>query len=334
MDMRAISKKNEAPKRTPVAYYYEHGMPVDWNNTGPVNDLNKALQEAVKAKSNKETQYTPIERQILAGLFAQNPDASIWDIAEQFNHQAHPLNGTEDGQYPKGRFTESICHEYCIYKSTYDNGNAPTDATEKEVELEKLWAAKKAASQKPKTAPKKDKVPKKPKMSDTAGVTRKKRAPKKSDKKQNIENMAAATDAAQVSVRPMSEQPRLSDDDESLLEMAGAYAMEEVLSPYARAVVASSGYGYGAAAVEQNERALVAQTPVCADETDKPAAQTELAIQKTQFELNVVAVGNVVSEPSATIAAMTSTVVGKAIRDIQIDENYDDDDDVDDLFEE
>lgn len=174
MDMRPISRKNQVPKRKPIGYYYEHGIPIDWNNTAAINDLNKALQEAIKAKSNKEAPFTRIERVALAEILAKTPEASMWDVAEQFNTKVHPAV-EEMGQYPTGRFTESICHEYRMYKSTYDKGEAPTDDTEKDIELERLFAAKKAASLKLKLDLKKTKASRKsaaPKTKDTVSITK------------------------------------------------------------------------------------------------------------------------------------------------------------------
>ncbi|KAF1352644.1 hypothetical protein EJ07DRAFT_159096 [Lizonia empirigonia] len=179
MDMRPISRKNQVPKRKPIGYYYEHGIPIDWNNTAAINDLNKALQEAIKAKSNKEVPFTRVERVALAEILAKTPEASMWDIAEQFNTKVHSAI-EEMGQYPTGRFTESICHEYRMYKSTYDKGEAPTDDTEKDIELERLFAAKKAASLKLKLALKKEKASRKsaaPKTKDTVTTAEDARPP-------------------------------------------------------------------------------------------------------------------------------------------------------------
>ncbi|KAJ4350890.1 hypothetical protein N0V95_004338 [Ascochyta clinopodiicola] len=267
MDMRPVSRKNQTPKRQPVLYYYEHGMPTDWNDVGAINDLNKALQEAIKAKSNKEPSFTAIERTALAKLFALNKEASIWDIAELFNDLVHPVTESEDGQYPKGRFTESIRHEYLTYKSTYDKGEVPTDATEKDVELEKRYAEEKTALAETRARRKRTKASKalcSPKMSNTAGVT-KKRTPKKTTDKPSIEEILTQADEPVESTVPMSQQPHLSKNDEAMLEAAGAYTMEDVrssspLSAVSRAIVDYPTYGSKIAVVEQEKQEAVAQT--------------------------------------------------------------------------
>jgi hypothetical protein len=114
MDLRPVSFKSQAPRRKAIGYYYKHGMPSDWNDADALTDLNKALQNAIKANSN-ETQWTSAERSGLASLCAAHPQASIWDIAERFNNQIYPILDTEEVQYHKGRFTESIRNEYLTY---------------------------------------------------------------------------------------------------------------------------------------------------------------------------------------------------------------------------
>ncbi|KAH6632942.1 hypothetical protein C7974DRAFT_308831, partial [Boeremia exigua] len=126
MDVRPISSKDQKPRRVPVGYYYPHGMPIVWNDTGALNDVNKALQEAIKSKSNKEAPFNQVERGILAKIFSESPDISMLDAAEQFNERAYPITAPESGRYPSGRFTESIQHEFRIYQSSYIKGQAPT----------------------------------------------------------------------------------------------------------------------------------------------------------------------------------------------------------------
>lgn len=360
----------------------------DFSDTKAINDTNKALQDNIKAKSNKEAPFTVTERRFMAGLFTETPDADIWDIAERFNHIAHPLTGPE-GQYPKGRFTESICHEYRMYKTSYDSGEAPTDETDKDIQLEKLWAAEKATLKKGKKASVKS--TKDFQTRDTARVTKKPRAAGKSNKLK-FKHLSKPVFFA----KPMSEQPRLSDDDEKLLEAAGAYDAEDYMSPYTQAVVISSGYAYGSPAAEQDERAVVAQTPNGTHDTNTvkspsrivvpssasiqmqasngvnsthvvpkasghvPAPQQHIASdaqrlqsmnttdilpqlqvqtrgaqtvvrtgitgQEIQAEMGIAILDGVVAESPGTVATPASTFELRAVRRIQVDESYDDDD--------
>lgn len=95
MDLRPASVKNQNPRRTVVGYYYPRGMPEDWNDMNALNDLNKALQAAIRANSNKEPPFSTAEREILAKIFAEDPNISLLDAAELFNQRAHPVVGSE-----------------------------------------------------------------------------------------------------------------------------------------------------------------------------------------------------------------------------------------------
>ncbi|KAF3044459.1 hypothetical protein E8E12_010870 [Didymella heteroderae] len=80
----------------------------------------------------------------------QKPQQDLADVTESIDEQtpqeviADNKNGKQkEDEYPIGRFTESIQHEYRIYKSSYDQGKAPSTkaengvpATEKDIPLE------------------------------------------------------------------------------------------------------------------------------------------------------------------------------------------------------
>ena len=397
MDLRPVSARIQAPRRKPVYYWYKHGMIRDWNDTGALNDTNKALREVMRTNSNREPAYSTDERQTLLRICSENPDASIWDIAVRFNDEFYPLNGTEGGQYPKGRFIESIVHEYRIYKSSYDKGEIPTDKTAKDIQLEKLYAAskaeKKADAKKTNTEERgAAKIPS-AKMSDTSGVTKKKRAPRK--KKLTPKDMAAQVaradaiyqeivrkDAAEAATKaaaegtasrpaeptvPISEQARLSDDNEEMLELGGAYNTGDVrpsspLTVLALAIAASRSYGVQAT-VDLWHKLHATQTASGGNEqSNAPSGQAKDSVEPQQ-RLNVVAetqfapsvkpdaiefrvikwTGKTSQDTQAEVAAgshepvadaqvptassmVNSTFVEKAVREVQIDENYDDDD--------
>ncbi|KAF9700359.1 hypothetical protein EKO04_001697 [Ascochyta lentis] len=303
MDMRPISRNNQAPKRKPVGYYYEHGMPTNWNDVGPINDLNKALQEAIKSKSNKEPSFTQIERTALANICAENEEASIWDIAEKFNDQVHPVNKSEEGQYPKGRFIESICHEYLMYKSTYDKGVVPTDATEKEIPLERIFAEKKSSSGKPD----KSKKTSSSKVSDTAGTKKERKSKKTTKELDEVESLSPSHGNVQQSAdasMTMSEQNRFSEEDESILEGVDAYTMEGLqssspMSPAYRAVVGSPSHGSEIAAVEQERQMPVSQKSAGSNELHYLSSSENPVVASTALS------GPVGSEQKAKIAGVS-----------------------------
>ena len=54
MDLRPIGGKNQKPKRRAVILEYLHGMPDDWSNTTSLNDMNKALQGAIKSHAHED----------------------------------------------------------------------------------------------------------------------------------------------------------------------------------------------------------------------------------------------------------------------------------------
>lgn len=334
MDLRPISTKKQQPRRIPVGYYYPHGMPMDWNNTAALNDVNKALQEAIRSKSNKEPPFRQQERIILAKIFAEDPDVSMLDAAERFNERAYPIAMSDEGSYPVGRFTESIQHEFRTYRSSYVKGEAPTDKTAKDIPLEvkyKEWKAEQAKAKA--TAKKARKQATSGKMSDTAGVTKKRstKTPSLSpttqaaldarmaatyeafmEEKNAAKAAAAAGEALELADAPipMAEQPRLSDEDEEILNLGGAYAPEEArpaspVSASAHAVVSSPSYG-------TKEAAEIVEETKQADEKDQ--IDPEVLRGDTIEQAEVV----------ATVAEVTSTFVAKAVRHVEIDGSYDD----------
>lgn len=213
MDLRPIGGKNQKPKRRAVIFEYLHGMPDDWNDTTSLNDMNKALQGAIKSHAH-EAPWSQVERDCLAHICAEHPEKCIWYIAEQFNDIAHPVTPEEleDDQYPKGRSIESIRHEYLVHKLYYEKGYAPTQEDKTNlpiIQCQAVWLADKkvaeaaakadakAAKAAAKVAAKKEKAAVKAatkKMSDTNNVKKPKRSPKSKYLKTE-EDMATSTDA-------------------------------------------------------------------------------------------------------------------------------------------
>lgn len=369
MDMRPISAKNQVPRRQPIRYYYPHGMPSDWNDSAALSDLNKALQEAIKTKSNKEPAFTATERAVLAEVCARNPQAGIWDIAVQFNDHVYPITGPEKDQYPTGRSIESVCHEYRIYKSIYIKGEAPTDATEKDIELEKLYAAQKAASSKTKVESKKTKAIRKSsasKMSDTAGVMKKKRIPTKPFKKNHTRlspplspyTLAVIASSCYgldtIVVKRGGEIPNVHTSDKkdepskakvsNKASLASGPSLETQAHDDTWPSQSNSGLLDGLTTAHDQNTVEGEQDSTFIDEAQSEvlvqadvtmthaAGQTQLISQHTQTEV-AASVEALAAQPQPTASSITlrGTYDERAVRKTQIDENYADDDD-DDLF--
>jgi|SRR5690242_1854613 len=379
MDVRPVSNKNQHPRRVAIGYYYQHGMPVDWNDTSALNDLNKALQEAIKANSNKDVPFNTTERGILADIFAKTPEISLWDAAEQFNDQAHPIVGSEEGKYPTGRFIESIKHEFSLYKVSYLDGEAPTDETEKDVPLEKAyrdWKAKQAeaktaakvASKKASSGKKAIKNASLASISETAGEAKKRKTKKPAvspqatsdktseaagkSKKRNYkisrsdEEMAARADATYAEIMekeaaekaeqaaaelqpseqteapsPIVEQNSLSEEDERLSILSGQHVprTSSPVSAQSREVFNSPSYGAKELkiGVEAGKIGNIDQlAPENAFEATEAAKAAEVAIEE------LVVRAEAVDESTE----LTSTYVQNAVRNVDLDEKYDDED--------
>lgn len=148
MNLRPVISKLDQrvlPKRQPITYMCEHGMP-DWSNSGAVSVVNKGIQDQIRKNSNEEP-WSREDRETLAAIFREQPEISLLEASRIFNARAYPLEMQKAESYPIGRFTESIQHEYRIYKAAYDKGQAPvliatedTSATKRNIPLGHLYA--------------------------------------------------------------------------------------------------------------------------------------------------------------------------------------------------
>ncbi|KAF1931352.1 uncharacterized protein M421DRAFT_90417 [Didymella exigua CBS 183.55] len=130
------SKPNEQePKRDPITYICHHGMPY-WTNPSALNVANKAIQYQIKKNSHEEP-WSNDEREQLATIFREKPDISLLSAAKIFNYRVCPSERQKRGAYPIGRFAESIQHEYRIYKATYNLGQAPVLVATKDTPVTK-----------------------------------------------------------------------------------------------------------------------------------------------------------------------------------------------------
>ncbi|KAF2727475.1 hypothetical protein EJ04DRAFT_529417 [Polyplosphaeria fusca] len=142
-------RKPNEPK--PVLFYPKTGIPKDWHNPVSNKALNDRRFQAIE-RICADLRWTQTERDFLAGLFQNTPDASILDITRQFNYEFKGVPWGPDGpvrtmfdiyELHPGRTIESVRFEYIRFKDEYDNGIAPTDPR---VEASKGWFGKKAAA--------------------------------------------------------------------------------------------------------------------------------------------------------------------------------------------
>ncbi|KAF1845018.1 uncharacterized protein K460DRAFT_376544 [Cucurbitaria berberidis CBS 394.84] len=129
IDMRPKSSKDPTPKRTPTVYAYDGGKPKDWNSMQAVKCLNDRRAQAID-RITVDAPWTRVEREYLASLLQEFPDASIWELAERHNERFMNQDfafstGFSFAGLSDGRTVESVSYEYKTYKSVYDQGKAP-----------------------------------------------------------------------------------------------------------------------------------------------------------------------------------------------------------------
>ena len=250
IDMRPKSKHDKTPRRVPQSYAYEHGKPKDWNDMQAVKALNDRRGQAID-RVTLDAPWSRIEREYLADIFSEYPDASIWEITMRHNDRFKDKESIADTGFAfaplsTGRTVESVRHQYMTYKPCYDKGEAPEGVrfrndnslagkalrASKKVEnafgkpnkaLEKEFDEKSGgraegedadgSGDETETTPKKTPAKKATKAKAT---TTKKAAPKKS-----AATIEESEDEDEAPVLPMKEQPKLSAEEEELWELAG-----------------------------------------------------------------------------------------------------------------
>jgi hypothetical protein len=253
MDMRPKSKHDQTPRRVPTYYCFEAGTPKDWNDKQAIKALNDRRSQAID-RMTLDAPWQPTEREYLAQLLRENPNASIWELTELHNdhfmgREFVETTGFSFAQPSTGRTVESVRHEYVTYKPNYDNGETPRNVRNK---VGKSAAGKALAAAKEKTFGKADAKLAKA-FDDAAGgsadsedesgdegerktaeparkktVPKKASAPKKTTKSQ-AKKSKATVDAEQVeAARRMAAQPMLSEDEEELLLLAGLDGPEKI----------------------------------------------------------------------------------------------------------
>ncbi|KAI4656627.1 uncharacterized protein J4E78_006517 [Alternaria triticimaculans] len=127
MDMR-LKDKNEltSHKREPVIYCYNK-VPKDWNDKQTVKALNDRRYQGID-RVTIDPPWSEIEREYLASLMRDNPDASIWELTELHNDRFKGKDfreATPFGKLSDGRTVESTRYQYTSYKPCYDRGEDP-----------------------------------------------------------------------------------------------------------------------------------------------------------------------------------------------------------------
>ncbi|KAF2243786.1 hypothetical protein BU26DRAFT_109144 [Trematosphaeria pertusa] len=238
IDMRAKNRRDPTPRRTPVVYYYENGLPKDWNNKQTVKALNDRRQQAID-RITMDPPWANYERQYLASLLQEFPDASILELTERFNYRFMGNDFAKSTAFEwdyisAGRTIESVRHEYLMYKHMYDQGDAPNKKELEDKSKEGL-AARKARSGIPvkdrlaKFGKKDKNLDKDDEDSDAEGDEEASDAadtPKKTPRKKAIPKKKAQQKEMDIKngVPAPTEQPEMGAEDEELLHLAGFYS--------------------------------------------------------------------------------------------------------------
>ncbi|CAI9637365.1 unnamed protein product [Alternaria burnsii] len=128
IDMR-LNRKTNVPKRSPYVYCYGK-RPRDWNSKQSIKALNDRRYQAID-RVTMDAPWTEIEREYLARLIREDPDASILDLAERHNDRFMGQDYKEStgffevGRVSIGRTVESVRYQYTAYKPFYDRGRVP-----------------------------------------------------------------------------------------------------------------------------------------------------------------------------------------------------------------
>lgn len=143
IDMRPIrSGPNKGvPRRQPITWHFQNGKPKDWADVKQtLHAMNTRRRDNLRAIT-RDVPWTAYERQYLAELFRDYPNASITELAERHNYlftnnfRDGPLEEIHDvafhqvtAELSTGRTTESFRHEYLTWKHVYDSGDIPNPA--------------------------------------------------------------------------------------------------------------------------------------------------------------------------------------------------------------
>ena len=143
IDMRPMRSGPEkgVPRRQPITWYFQNGKPKDWADVKQtLHAMNTRRRDNLRTITC-DVPWTAYERQYLAELFRDHPNASITELAERHNYlftnnfRDGPLEEIRDvafhqviAELSTGRTTESFRHEYLTWKHVYDAGDIPNPA--------------------------------------------------------------------------------------------------------------------------------------------------------------------------------------------------------------
>ncbi|USP81616.1 hypothetical protein yc1106_08890 [Curvularia clavata] len=223
MDMRPKSKKDPTPKKTPTVYCYGK-KPKDWNNMQSIKALNDRRYQAID-RTTMDAPWTRIEREYLAALLREDPDASIWDLTEWHNERFMNKDFTIETGFgfanlSTGRTVESVRYEYTTYKPLYDAGRAPTMVRWRSDQSAEAKAVRATGRAKRAFGPP-SRVLEMAYDAEHGSEDGEEDAPAR--KRPRKTSITTSFHGDETSTVPFSSQQKLSEDEESLLELAGAY---------------------------------------------------------------------------------------------------------------
>lgn len=223
IDMRPKSKKDPTPKRKPTIYCYGK-TPKDWNKMQTIKALNDRRYQAID-RTTMDRPWQRMEREYLASLLQETPDASIWELTERHNARFMNQDFTEAmgfsfASLSAGRTVESVRYEYTTYKPLYDAGKVPEairwrgDPSVQGKAVKESGRAERAFG-KPSQALE---------MAHDAAIGG------SSEDEDEDEANATSPHERGTSSNPFPDQEDVDEDEEMLLELAGAHTAPTYLS--------------------------------------------------------------------------------------------------------
>ncbi|EFQ96517.1 hypothetical protein PTT_00712 [Pyrenophora teres f. teres 0-1] len=384
IDMRPKSNTDQTPKRIPTIYCYGR-VPRDWNHMQTIKALNDRRYQAID-RMTMDAPWTRIEREYLASLLAENPNASIWELTELHNDRFMNKDfATETGfdfaKLSVGRTVESVRYEYCTYKPLYNKGKAPdmirwrgdpsmeARIIKKSGRFQKFGppsrmlqmafdAAHAGENDSDSDSDSDEDSPQKP---THIKPTDKRKRGAEDDLQENDHSFKKNKLVRLIEVDPFMGQEKLEEEEEMLLQLAGAYVEEvvESLSKEGTHIASVSTLFSAPSSILANPPTSPVNPSLPVDKgkgkvVEKREHNTDTLEPKTDANKSTQRVSSVEQTPAETMEVETTvvqeTLVGKVVerkavsrqtssvqvqpefttgagRNIVIDDNYDDDED-------
>ena len=222
------------PKRTAETYFCEHGKPKDWNDKQAIKALNDRRTQAIDRVS-RDAPWTKPEREYLSELLAEHPDASIWELTELHNDRfmEKEVVMAIGFELSEGRTVESVRHEYITYKPLYDQGGVPVtrwsrNKSEQGERIDKKMIAKFGKPGRVMKVAGDDEESGSDDANDEGAEEVKNSTPKKKRAKKSPVKKTKDAELTIKAAIEMAKQPKLSDADEELLQLAGLDDPEQI----------------------------------------------------------------------------------------------------------